>query len=106
MSVYTDKVVSAANDLEKAEAAEKVCISRLNAIRGHNGQGGYAITIDGIRVDVSVCDNRTYQGTLIRGREMIHLGALKALGAEVDFAKARVKAAKEKLELIVKEFKA
>lgn len=106
MSIYTYNVVSAANDLEKAEAAHQACVNRLNQIRGHKGQSGYAITIDGVRVDVSVCDSRTYQGTLIRGREMIHLGALKVLGAEVDFAKLRVQAAKEKPELIVKEFKA
>ncbi|MDH1548657.1 MULTISPECIES: hypothetical protein [Pseudomonas] len=90
MSQYTDAVVSAAQALEKAEAAHKVAAERLAAVRNHCGQRGYSVTVNGVTVAVSECDSRTYQGKLIRGREMIHLGALKALGAELDAAEKRV----------------
>lgn len=50
-----------------------------------------SVTVNGVTVAVSTCDNRTYQGTLIRGREMIHLGALKALGAELQTAANHVR---------------
>ncbi|MEK2607737.1 hypothetical protein WLF18_01265 [Pseudomonas shirazensis] len=82
--------MSAAQSLEKAEAAHKLAADRLAAVRGHCGQSGYSVTVNGVTVAVSECDRRTYQGTLIRGREMIHLGALKALGAELDAAEKRV----------------
>lgn len=48
------------------------------------GQTGYGITIAGVRVEVAEMDARTYMAKMIRGREMIHLGALKALDARVD----------------------
>jgi hypothetical protein len=97
MSKYTEAVMKAVEVLEKAEAAHKVAVERLATVRGHAGQRGYSVTVNGVRVDVSECDSRTYQGTLIRGREMIHLGALKALGAELQTAADRVKAAKAQL---------
>jgi len=90
MSQYTEAVMSAAQSLEKAEAAHKLAADRLAAVRGHCGQRGYSVTVNGVTVAVSECDSRTYQGTLIRGREMIHLGALKALAAELDAAEKRV----------------
>ncbi|MCO7634095.1 hypothetical protein NJF54_19935 [Pseudomonas guariconensis] len=90
MSKYTEAIVQAAQGLEKAEAAHKVAAERLAAVRNHCGQRGYSVTVNGVTVAVSECDSRTYQGTLIRGREMIHLGALKALGAELDAAEKRV----------------
>jgi hypothetical protein len=97
MSKYTDAVVQAAQSLEKAEAAHKLALERLATVHGHAGQHGYSVTVNGVKVDVSICDSRTYQGTLIRGREMIHLGALKALGSEVDQAASVVKAWKVRL---------
>lgn len=100
MSKYTEAVMKAVEVLERAEAAHKVAVERLATVRGHAGQRGYAVTVNGVRVDVSECDSRTYQGTLIRGREMIHLGALKALGAELQTAADRVKAAKANLTRI------
>lgn len=97
MSKYTEAVVNSAQMLEKAEAAHRLSLERLQTVRGHAGQHGYSVTVNGVRVDVSECDSRTYQGTLIRGREMIHLGALKALAAEVDHAASVVKAWKRRL---------
>ncbi|MNJ18703.1 hypothetical protein D3C77_130100 [compost metagenome] len=90
MSKYTEAIMKSAQELEKAEAAHKAAVDRLAAVRNHCGQSGYSVTVNGVTVAVSTCDSRTYQGTLIRGREMIHLGALKALGAELDAAEKRV----------------
>jgi hypothetical protein len=101
MSKYTEAVKHAVSMLEQAEAAHKVAAERLATVRGHAGQRGYSIIVNGVRVDVSTCDSRTYQGTLIRGREMIHLGALKALGAELQHAADVVKAWRLHLSQIV-----
>ncbi len=97
MGKYLDGVRMAADALEKAEAAYAIAKDRLATVRNHNGQGGYSVTVNGVTVAVSECDSRTYQGTLIRGREMIHLGALKALGAQLDVCANRVKAARANL---------
>lgn len=97
MSKYLDGVRMAADSLERAEAAYAIAKDRLARVRDHNGQGGYSVTVNGVTVAVSQCDSRTYQGTLIRGREMIHLGALKALGSELDACLDRVKKARTDL---------
>jgi hypothetical protein len=102
MSTYTEAVRRAADTLEAAETNHRIRVEQLATVRNHNGQSGYAVTVNGIRVDVSICDSRTYQGTLIRGREMIHLGALKALGSEVDFYATQVKAARAALAALIK----
>lgn len=101
MSKFTDDVKSSANDLEQAEKSYEAAKIRLSTVRGHCGQSGYSVTVNGVTVAVSTCDSRTYQGTLIRGREMIHLGALKALGAELQFAADRVKKCREILLSLV-----
>jgi hypothetical protein len=101
MSKYTQEVISAANALEAAEIVYDAAVKRLEAVRNHNGQLGYSIAVNGHRIDVSVCDSKTYQGTLIRGREMMHLGALKALGAEVDHTAKRVNACRKHLSNVV-----
>lgn len=91
MSKYTDEVKKAAEGLEKAEQHLSQARIRLATVRRHNGQSGYSVVVNGITVAVSQMDSRSYQGTLIRGREMIHLGALKALGAEVQAVEETVK---------------
>lgn len=91
MSNYTNSVRKATDALEKAEQQLLTAKERLAAVRTHNGQGGYSVTVNGVVIAVSVCDRHTYQGTLLRGREMIHLGALKALGAEVSAAESNLK---------------
>lgn len=101
MSKRIDQIKAAADTLDKSEQALAVAIDRLATVRGHGGQRGYSVSVNGVTVAVSVCDSRTYQGTLIRGREMIHLGALKALGAEVDKARASLKVARENLAAVL-----
>lgn len=91
MSKYTEAITEAVKALELAEKSHQTAAERLATVRGHAGQSGYSVTVNGVTVAVSTCDSRTYQGTLIRGREMIHLGALKALGAELQTAADRVR---------------
>jgi len=102
MSKFTEAVTEAVKALELAEKTYQVATERLATVRGHAGQNGYSITVNGVTVAVSACDSRNnYQGTLIRGREMIHLGALKALGAELQAAADRVKTSRAYLSSIV-----
>ncbi len=101
MSVYTEELKAACVALEKAEEAAEVAARRYLNVKGHCGQSGYSISINGTTVAVSQCDRRTYQGTLIRGREMMHLGALKALDFEKDQAEAYVKKCREHILKIV-----
>lgn len=98
MSVFTEEVSAAVKKLEDAEKSHALAKQRLETVRGHAGQNGYSVSVNGVTVAVSACDSRNnYQGTLIRGREMIHLGALKALGAEVQVAADRVKDCRKNL---------
>jgi hypothetical protein len=101
MSKFTEAVTEAIKALELAEKSHQIASERLATVRGHGGQSGYSVSVNGVTVAVSVCDSRTYQGTLIRGREMIHLGALKALGAELQTAADRVKASRAHLAAVV-----
>lgn len=101
MSKYTEAVMEAVKALELAEKSQQIASDRLATVRGHAGQSGYSVTVNGVTVAVSTCDSRTYQGTLIRGREMIHLGALKALGAELQAAADRVRDCRAHLSTIV-----
>lgn len=75
-----------AKELSKREQRLKGLTSELETIQNHIGQNGYAVEVNGVRVNVSEMDSRTYQSKMIRGREMIHLGALKAMQAMVDDA--------------------
>jgi hypothetical protein len=65
---------------------ERLAKAKLDhsTVRGLCGQRGYDITIAGVRVAVADMDPHTYYAKMIRGREMIHLGALKALDSMVD----------------------
>lgn len=95
--IDTTKVKAASDALWKAYEARDKAIADLNKVRGLGGQTGYAVTVNGVRVDVAEMD-RYYNGALIRGREMIHLGALKALQANVDFRKQDVAAREAELK--------
>ncbi|WP_180698940.1 hypothetical protein [Pseudomonas crudilactis] len=101
MSKYTEAITAAVKALELAEKPHQIAAERLATVRGHAGQSGYSVSVNGVTVAVSTCDSRSYQGTLIRGREMIHLGALKALGAELQTATDRVRDCRAYLASIV-----
>jgi hypothetical protein len=106
MKALIEAIQAAAANLEKSRAAHESSVSALGTVRGLGGQGGYAVTVNGIRIDVAVHGGREagYNAKMIRGREMIHLGALKALqsiidqhAADVKVNEARVKALAERL---------
>lgn len=100
MGSYTESIKAAATALEQCEERLSLAKKRASTARGHNGQQGYSVTINGVSVAVSHCDPKTYQGTLIRGREMIHLGVMKVLNEEVHMAEDAVKKATADLLLI------
>lgn len=86
MKLKIEAIQKAAESLEQARVAHESAIASLASIRALRGQDGYAVTVGGIRIDVAVNAGRYggYQAKLVRGREMIHLGALKALQALID----------------------
>lgn len=83
-TVDISAVMDATKRLSDAYAARREAVANLKHVRELCGQQGYSISINGIRVPVAGMDRRTYNSKLIRGREMIHLGALKALQGIVD----------------------
>jgi hypothetical protein len=93
MKTKIEAIQKAAASLEQARAAHETAINSLANVRGLCGQQGYAVTVNGIRIDIAVNGGRDcgYMAKMIRGREMIHLGALKALQAVIDQHAAAVK---------------
>lgn len=91
-----DAVKRAEEELIKAQAD-------LDKVRSLDGQGGYAVTVNGVRIDVAVNGGRDngYAAKLVRGREMIHLGALKAMAALVDDCRKRLAEAQQELSRVV-----
>lgn len=94
---WAEAIASAAGSLEREERSLAVAISNYDRIKGLNGQQGYSLTIDGVPIMVASMDRNTYSAKLIRGREMIHLGVLKALDSQIDDGRGRVTACKIKL---------
>lgn len=101
MSALAKKIVKACEDLDKAIAYQAKAESDYATVKALNGQygyavsvngDGYAVSVNGVRVDVAVMDQRTYMAAMIRGREMIHLGALKSLSAIITDAALNVAA--------------
>ena len=89
-AIDTAAVDKASKALAEAYTALAKAESDYATVKCLNGQNGYSVTVNGVRVDVAVMDGRTYMGTMIRGREMIHLGALKALQSIIRSCKERV----------------
>lgn len=86
MKAKIEAIQKAAADLELARVAHDRSIQDLASVRMLCGQSGYAVTVNGIRIDVAEDGGRNagWAAKMIRGREMIHLGALKALQAVID----------------------
>lgn len=99
------EIQKAAEVLELARAAHESAITNLENIRRLRGQDGYAVTVGGIRVDVAVNAGREggWAAKLIRGRDMIHLGALKALQGLVDEKAADVDRNEKRIKELVGE---
>lgn len=73
-------------DLDLARVAHAKAMSDLEGVRSLCGQQGYSVFVNGIRIDVAENGGRDagWAAKMIRGREMIHLGALKALQSIID----------------------
>ena len=97
MSSLIDNMKKTGDEIVKLQNELQLNINNLASIKAHNGQQGYSLTINGVNIPVSKCDNLTYSGTLIRGRDMIHLGCIKAVNGVIDQLEARLK--KKKIEL-------
>jgi len=83
-------VVSAAAALEEAITKLKKAESDYDTVKGLGGQVGYNVSVNGVSIAVATMHPHTCQGTLVRGREMIHLGALKAMQGMIDAWKVEV----------------
>lgn len=98
----TEKVIALSKEIDLARERLAAAKKQLEIVKSHNGQSGYSVAVNGITIAVSKTDSRTYQGTLIRGREMIHLGAIKAVNAVCDNCEDNLKDAIKKLEDFVR----
>lgn len=83
------EVTIAAEALSAAQDGLKKAESDYAKVKGLGGQQGYSVHVNGVAISVAVMDG-SYQGALVRGREMIHLGALKALQGVIDSWKCEV----------------
>lgn len=86
------QINQATASLEAARAGFKQATQAYASVKALRGQDGYSITIGGVTIDVAVNGGREsgWSAKLIRGRDMIHLGALKALDSEIDVWRARI----------------
>ncbi|MDQ7996099.1 MAG: hypothetical protein AAGC76_09620 [Luteibacter sp.] len=96
-----DAIKAQADALQAARNRLKTAREKLAAVRAHNGQNGYSVTVNGVDIRVSNMDPHSYQGKLIRGREMIHLGAIKAIEAFVDHCEQKAREEAEKLRTLI-----
>lgn len=83
MNVDTKLVFNIATALDAAVKDLDTARKNYERIKALNGQSGYSVVVNDVRIYVAVTDHTTWNAMLIRGREMIHLGALKALAGEV-----------------------
>ncbi len=81
MNALANQIAIAIEKLNKAIAAQAKAEKEYSLVKSLNGQDGYSVSVNGVRVDVAVMNQHTYMAAMVRGREMIHLGALKALSA-------------------------
>ncbi len=97
MNTDTDAIKKQADAVAAWQQKLKEATSHLASIRSLNGQTGYSVSIGGRNITVATMDSRTYMAVMIRGMEMIHLGALKALAAEIDGIERRLVIERDKL---------
>jgi len=85
----TKEVTSAAEALDEAITKLKKAEDDYLKVKGL-GQTGYNVSVNGVQIAVAVMDPISYTGKVVRGREMLHLGALKAMQGMIDAWKAEV----------------
>ncbi|WP_155393938.1 hypothetical protein [Xanthomonas albilineans] len=91
----------AAEKLEKARAALTEARKHYNDVKYLRGMQGYAVIVHGVHVQFARMERETYQVKLIRGMEMIHLGAQKALAAEINDLESDVADLESELRALV-----
>lgn len=96
----TEKIKQQADIVARAQKNLTQAHSDYAKVKGLGGQVGYNVSISGVSIAVAYM-NKSWQGELIRGREMLHLGALKALDAMIDFAKQELSKESAKLVALV-----
>lgn len=103
--VLLEKIQKAKDSLDAAHAALWLAESQLSNTRALFGQDGYSVSIGNTRIVVAENGGREsgYAARLIRGREIIHLGCMKALDAIVDQHKESVKAWELQLKSLTQE---
>lgn len=97
IKAHGDAVKSAVEALNRAKLD-------LSKVRELNGQNGCSISVNGVCITVTSTCSKTYLPKMIRGREMIHLGALKALESLKDYAEEKLKYESERLAEITEKF--
>ncbi len=100
MTINTEMVKAQADVLFKTRNALAEAQQHYDKIRTLNGQVGYGISIGGVSLTVAEMDSRTYMAAMVRGMEMIHLGATKALAARVRALEFRVIEEEKKLTIL------
>ena len=83
MSLDTTKIKTVVAQLEAAQVKLASARNNYAVVKALNGQRGYDITVNGVVINVAAMNGQTYIAQLVRGREMMHLGALKALSAVI-----------------------
>lgn len=76
-------IAAKAAEVEQASVALANAEQRYRSVKALGGQNGYSVNIGGLQVNVARM-NSAYMPQIIRGCEMIHLGALKALAGDID----------------------
>lgn len=96
-----DAISKQAQAVNKAQSALEAARQHLRSVRALNGQSGYSVTIGGRSIAVATMDMRTYNAVLLRGMEMIHLGALKALAGEIRLLEMKLQEEEQRLANLV-----
>lgn len=91
------------NKVKAAEDALAKAQTDLNTVRSLNGQNGCSVTVNGVSIAVAANGGAYtgYAAKLVRGRDMIHLGAIKALQALVDDCRNRLAEQQQELADVV-----
>lgn len=92
-------VRKAAKNLEEARVALDKARNNYDTVKSL-GQN-YAVSVNGVRVEVTSMQGSPYRRAVIRGREMIHLGAQKALAAEINDLESDVADLESELRALV-----
>lgn len=83
-------------DAAEKSLADAIAFRRALDCNGH--QETISVSVGGRRIELSTLGRETgYASTLIRGREMIHLGAIKIANANVDSCRRAVAIANQAL---------